>query len=109
MRRCRKSGNHPQEDSAKSGYEVQNFNHPSISLATRSKNQYKNLEIFTVFPSLLRIEKLQNHFNIKFPIHKVGEILAIKKKAGMKRRLKKCSNFHMVSHFEKCSPSFTVN
>jgi hypothetical protein len=39
---CSQSGNHPQEDSAKSGYEVQNFNHPSRSLATHSKTNIKN-------------------------------------------------------------------
>jgi len=33
-----------------------------------------------MFPSLLRIENFQNHFNIKFPIHTFGEIWAIKKR-----------------------------
>jgi hypothetical protein len=38
---CSQSGNHPQEDSAKSGYEVQNFNHPSYVFGYTLKNQYK--------------------------------------------------------------------
>ncbi len=80
MRRCRKSGNHPQEDSAKSGYEVQNFNDPSISLATHSKTNIKIWRFSLCFPHLLRIGNLQNHFNIKFPIHKFGKILPIKKR-----------------------------
>jgi hypothetical protein len=80
-----------------------------MSLATHSKTNIKFLEIFTMFPSLLRIENFQNHFNIKFPIHTFGEIWAIKKSLVWRDDLKKCTNFHMVPHFEKCSQSFIVN
>jgi hypothetical protein len=46
---CSQSGNHPQEDSAKSGYEVQNFNHPSISLA-------KHWRFLLCFPHFLGLK-----------------------------------------------------
>ncbi len=76
--RCKKCGNHPQEDLAKSGYktgyEVQNFIHPSVSLATHSKTKYKKL---LCFPSL---QNLQNQFIFKLSNSRFGEISPIKKK-----------------------------
>jgi hypothetical protein len=45
--RCRKIGDHPQEDLAKYGYEPHKaFIYSSISLATHSKTKYRNLAIF---------------------------------------------------------------
>ncbi len=54
---CGKSGDHPEEDLVKPGYEpdmkVQNPNCPSISVATHTlKTKHRNLVIFTNFFSL---------------------------------------------------------
>jgi hypothetical protein len=62
-----------------------------------------------MFPSLLRIGNLQNHFNIKFPSHKFSEILAIKRRLVRRDDLKIVIIFTWSPHFEKCSQSFTVN
>jgi hypothetical protein len=65
-------------------YEIQNFNHPSTSLASHSKPNFVFWASFTMFfPSLLAIENLQNLLFSIFPktfISFFGEISPTKKR-----------------------------
>jgi hypothetical protein len=69
IRKCKKSGDHPQEDLAKSGYNSHMTYRTLIILLylwLHAQNQTWQIGDFNYFFSLLAIENLQNHFFFNF-------------------------------------------